>query len=151
MVRWRRDGRRTSVSVRRMFTHERLVVERGARTGWTIVVAIHSTVLGQAIGGCRLRHYARWQDGVADAMDLAASMSYKCALAGLDHGGGKSVIINPAAEAPTGDLRRAALWDLADVVESLGGRYATGPDVGTGPDDMVAIAARTAHVFCLPA
>ena len=151
MVHGAPESRPRTATVANMFTHEQLVVRRGSRTGFPIVVAVHSSVLGQAIGGCRLRHYARWQDGVADALDLAAGMSYKCALAGLSHGGGKSVIVNPVPEAPTGDLRRAALRDLGDLIASLDGAYATGPDVGTGPDDMVTIAERTGHVFCLPA
>lgn len=151
MVRGWTGGGPRNATVASMFTHEQLIVRRGGRTGFTLVVAVHSSVLGQAIGGCRLRHYARWEDGVTDALGLAEGMSYKCALAGLEHGGGKSVIVNPSRDAPTGDLRRAVLWDLGDVVASLGGVYATGPDVGTGPDDMVAIAERTSHVFCLPA
>ena len=133
------------------FTHEQLVVRRGTRSGFAIAVAIHSSVLGQPIGGCRLRHYANWRDGVADALCMAEGMTYKCALAGLNHGGAKSVIMTPAPRPPTRDERRAALLDIGDVIESLGGHYATGPDVGTGPDDMLTIAERTRHVFCLPA
>ena len=129
-----------------MFTHERLAVERGPESGFPIIVAVHSTVLGQAIGGCRVATYPDWRDGVADALRLSAAMTEKAALAGLPHGGGKTVIALPpgAVKSP------AALRDAGALIESLGGGYATGPDVGTGPDDMVTIGERTRHVFCRP-
>jgi glutamate dehydrogenase/leucine dehydrogenase len=60
------------------FEHEQLTVIRGSRTGITIIVAVHSTVLGSAIGGCRLRCYPSWQDGLADALRLSAAMTDKC-------------------------------------------------------------------------
>ncbi|GID92577.1 Glu/Leu/Phe/Val dehydrogenase [Amorphoplanes digitatis] len=128
------------------FQHEQLVVRRGARSGLPIVVAVHSTVLGQAIGGCRLASYPDWRDGLADALRLSAAMSDKCALAGLPNGGGKTVVAVP----PGAVDRRAVLHDVGDVIAGLGGAYATGPDVGTGPDDMAVIGERTAHVFCRP-
>jgi leucine dehydrogenase len=132
-------------------THELITVRRGPRSGFAIVVAIHSSVLGQPIGGCRLRHYPDWSDALADALRLAEAMTDKCALAGLAHGGAKSVVVAPTPDPPGPDERRAALLDVGDVIESLGGRYAAGPDVGTGPVDMATIAERTPHVFCLPA
>jgi leucine dehydrogenase len=133
------------------FAHEQLVVHRGARSALPIVVAIHSSVLGPPIGGCRLRHYSDWRDAVADALRLAESMTYKCAAAGVPHGGAKSVIAAPTSDPLDAERRRAALLDAGDVIESLGGRYSAGPDVGTSPQDMVTIAERTRHVFCLPA
>ncbi len=133
-----------------MFSHERVVVQRGAESGFPIVVAVHSTRRGQAIGGCRLATYPDWRDGLADALRLSAAMSGKCALAGLDKGGGKTVIAVPAGTALDDRLRDAALRDAGAVIDTLGGSYATGPDVGTGPDDMVTIAERTKHVFCRP-
>jgi leucine dehydrogenase len=113
-------------------------------------VAIHSTALGQAIGGCRLKPYPRWEDGLADALALSAAMSDKCAAAGLPNGGGKTVVVLPAGAEPDAELRRAALLDVGDAIDALGGAYATGPDVGTGPADMDTIAERTRHVFCRP-
>lgn len=130
------------------FEHEEVHVHSGRRSGLPIVVAIHSTVLGQAIGGVRMWHYPDWGAGLADALKLARGMTYKSAVAGLANGGGKTVIVLP--EQGETD-RRAALLDVGDIVESLGGRYAVGPDVGTGEDDMVTIAERTAYVFCQPA
>ena len=129
--------------------HQRVVVERGARTGFPIVVAVHSTALGPAIGGCRLAVYRDWRDGLDDALRLSAAMTAKAALAGLPHGGGKTVVALPGELSGAG-ARRAVLHDVADVIESLGGVYTTGPDVGTGPDDMAIIGERTAHVFCRP-
>lgn len=131
--------------------HEHLVVRRGSRSGLTMMVAIHSSALGQPIGGCRLRHYPDWRDGMADALRLSRAMTYKNALADLTYGGAKAVVVAPTPEPLNGNLRRAALLDVGDLIESLDGRYATGPDVGTGPEDMVTIAERTGHVFCRPA
>lgn len=131
-----------------MFSHERIIIRRGVESGLPIIVAVHSTALGQALGGCRLKAYPDWRDGLADALRLSAAMSGKCALAGLPNGGGKTVIALPASG--EADLRRAALHDAGTVIEELDGLYATGPDVGTGPDDMVTIGERTRHVFCRP-
>jgi glutamate dehydrogenase/leucine dehydrogenase len=133
------------------FDHEQLIVQRGSRSGLPVAIAVHSTALGMAIGGCRMRHYPDWRDAVADAMRLAESMTYKSAVAGLDHGGGKTVVALPGTGRLDPATRRAVLLDVGDAVESLGGRYGTGPDVGTGPPDMVTIAERTRHVFCRPA
>jgi len=133
-----------------MFTHEQVVVRRGRRSGLPIIVAVHSTALGYAIGGCRLAGYPDWRDGLADALRLSAAMSDKCALAGLSHGGGKTVIALPPGRTLDEAERRAALHDAGDAIAALDGAYATGPDVGTGPPDMVTIAERTRHVFCRP-
>src|SRR5689334_22964533 len=130
-----------------MFPHSRVVIRRGAESGLPIVVALHSTARGPAIGGCRLKPYPDWRDGLADALRLSAAMTDKCALAGLPHGGGKTVVVLP----PDGDWSRsAALHDVGTTIAELGGAYATGPDVGTGPDDMAVIGERTEHVFCRP-
>lgn len=129
-------------------THEQVEVVRGPRSGAAIIVALHSTALGPALGGCRLQVYRHWLDGLADALRLSEAMTYKTSLAGLDHGGGKMVIVrSDAAPKPSvPDL----LHDAGDVVQSLGGRYITGPDIGTGPTDMELIGQRTRHVFCRP-
>ena len=130
--------------------HEHVVVRRGVRSGLPIVVAVHSTALGRAIGGCRLAHYPHWRDGLTDALRLSAAMSDKCALAGLPNGGGKTVVALPPDTTPNGAARRAVLHDVGDVIAGMDGTYATGPDVGTGPDDMVTIAERTPYAFCRP-
>jgi leucine dehydrogenase len=128
--------------------HEQMVIKRGPRSGLPIIVAVHSTALGPAIGGCRIKEYPHWRNGLDDALRLSAAMTSKSALAGLRHGGGKTVV---ALSAGTRWDRRETLLDVGDVIAGLGGVYATGPDVGTGPDDMVTIAERTPYVFCRPA
>jgi leucine dehydrogenase len=132
------------------FEHEQVIIRTGARSGLPIIVAIHSTVLGQALGGLRLKHYADWRDGLTDALRLSLAMSDKCAAAGLPNGGGKTVVAVPAGRPLTAALRRAALLDVGDAVAELDGRYGIGPDVGTGPPDMDTVAERTEHAFCRP-
>ena len=132
------------------FSHEQVRVVTGRRSGLPVIVAVHSTALGRAIGGCRLARYPGWRDGLADALRLSAAMTDKCAVAGLPHGGGKTVIAVPPGLTLDPDLRRAALHDTGDAIASLDGAYATGPDVGTGPADMDLLATRTPHVFCRP-
>lgn len=132
------------------FTHERVVLQRGARSGLPIIVAVHSTALGQALGGCRMATYPDWRAGLTDALRLSAAMTDKCALAGLAHGGGKTVVALPPGRTLDAAARRDALHDVGDAIAALGGAYATGPDVGTGPDDMVTIAERTPYAFCRP-
>jgi leucine dehydrogenase len=130
--------------------YEDLRVVSGLRSDATIAIAVHSTALGPALGGVRMWHYDSAAHGVADALRLARAMTYKAAAAGLDLGGGKGVICTPTPERPGGELRRRMLLDFGDAVESLGGRYVTAEDVGTGAADMVVIAERTAHVVGLP-
>jgi leucine dehydrogenase len=131
------------------FDHEELVVRRGPRSGLCMIVAIHSTALGPALGGLRMWPYASTVDGVRDALRLASGMTSKAAAAGLDLGGGKGVIRAPA-DGLEGEPRRAALLDFGDLVESLDGRYVTAEDVGTSPADLVVIRERTSHVTGLP-
>ncbi len=130
-----------------MFEHERVVVRKGARSGLPLIIAIHSSGERGAAGGCRMRRYPDWRDGLEDALRLAEAMTYKFAAVGRPYGGGKSVIAVP--EGVEFD-RRAALEDLADLLEELGGAYSAAPDVGTSPEDMVIIKGITDHVFCLP-
>jgi len=132
------------------FDHETVLAATGTRSGLAMVVAVHSTTLGQALGGCRLWSYNSWADGLADALRLSVGMTSKNALAGLNAGGGKSVIMLPAGTVLEGDARRDAFLDMGDLVESLGGSYRTAEDVATSSADMAIIAERTAHVVGLP-
>lgn len=131
--------------------HESITVRTGPRSGLPVILAIHSTVLGQAVGGCRVWRYPDWRDGVEDALRLSAGMTRKCAVAGLANGGGKMVVALPDSVTLDGAMRADVLHDAGDLIESLGGRYATGPDVGTTPEDMAVIGEHTRHVFCRPA
>jgi leucine dehydrogenase len=133
------------------FDHERVETAVGPRSGLTITVALHSSVLGPALGGCRVWTYPTWLDSVSDALRLASAMTMKNAAAGLNAGGGKSVIRLAPGETLDADRRTAALLDLGDVVEHFEGRYLTAEDVGTSAEDMLVVARRTAHVVGLPA
>jgi glutamate dehydrogenase/leucine dehydrogenase len=130
--------------------HEEIVVRTGPRSGLPVIVAVHSTKLGQAVGGCRMWRYGHWRDGLDDALRLSAGMTLKCAVAGVANGGGKTVVAVPEGLALDPATRAGALRDVGDLVESLGGRYATGPDAGTSPEDMVVVGERTGKVFCTP-
>jgi glutamate dehydrogenase/leucine dehydrogenase len=133
-----------------MFEHERVVIARGVRSELPVIIAVHSTEAGTAVGGCRMWHYPSWQDGLADALRLSAAMTKKCAAVGLPHGGGKTVVALPIGLKVDEQLRRAVLHDVGDLIQSLDGTYVTGPDVGTSPADMAIIRERTGHVACLP-
>jgi len=133
-----------------LFEYEQVQARRGPRSGFPIIVAIHSTELGPAAGGCRLWRYPDWRDGLTDALRLAKGMTLKNATANLAHGGGKTVIALPLGTVLDDIARRDVLLDVGDFVESFGGQYATGPDVGTSTEDMAVIGERTRRVFCRP-
>lgn len=133
------------------FEHERVTTVTGARSGLRITVALHSSALGPALGGCRLWNYPQWVDGVADAMRLARAMTLKNALADVGAGGGKAVIALPTGVTLDAAQRRDALLDLGDLVESFGGTYITTEDVGVTEHDMAVVREQTAHVVGLPA
>nr|WP_202447452.1 Glu/Leu/Phe/Val dehydrogenase [Streptomyces sp. SID5468] len=116
--------------------HEQVVLCQDRSTGLKAVIAIHSTALGPALGGTRFFPYASEDEAVEDALNLARGMSYKNALAGLDHGGGKAVIIGDPVSDKTDELLRA----YGRFVASLGGRYVTACDVGTYVADMDVVA-----------
>jgi leucine dehydrogenase len=130
--------------------HEKIVISTGRRSGLPVIVAVHSTALGQAVGGCRLWRYDDWRAGLEDALRLSNAMTLKCALAGVPWGGGKSVLPVPPQVELTPSLRRALLHDLGDVVESLDGTYGVAEDVGTTAQDMATIAERTEFAYGLP-
>ncbi len=115
-----------------------------AATGLKAIIAIHSTALGAAIGGCRFIEYNTDDDAIQDALRLAKGMSYKAALAGLPHGGGKSVIIKPRQPFD----RRELMLAFGECVQQLQGRYITAMDSGTLTTDMDAIAEKTRWVSC---
>ncbi|MFD3873505.1 Leu/Phe/Val dehydrogenase [Streptomyces sp. NPDC058623] len=119
--------------------HEQVVLCQDRASGLKAVIAIHSTALGPALGGTRFHAYASDEEAVLDALNLARGMSYKNALAGLDLGGGKAVIIGD----PTVLKSEELLLAYGRFVESLGGRYVTACDVGTYVADMDVVARET--------
>jgi leucine dehydrogenase len=124
---------------------EQAVIRRDPASGAWLFVCMHSTRLGPAGGGTRMKVYDAPADGLADAMRLSEAMTAKLALAGLPLGGGKGVLAVP--ELPEGDARRELLLRYGELVESLGGSYRTSSDVNTGEADMDVIAERTRFVF----
>ncbi|KPI04033.1 MULTISPECIES: Leu/Phe/Val dehydrogenase [Streptomyces] len=116
--------------------HEQVVLCQDRASGLKAVIAIHSTALGPALGGTRFYPYASEEEAVADALNLSRGMSYKNAMAGLDHGGGKAVIIGDPEQIKS----EALLLAYGRFVASLGGRYVTACDVGTYVSDMDVVA-----------
>ncbi|MFI2618798.1 Leu/Phe/Val dehydrogenase [Streptomyces sp. NPDC018584] len=116
--------------------HEQVVLCQDRASGLKAVIALHSTALGPALGGTRFYPYASEEEAVADALNLARGMSYKNAMAGLDHGGGKAVIIGDPEQIKS----EALLLAYGRFVASLGGRYVTACDVGTYVSDMDVVA-----------
>jgi leucine dehydrogenase len=130
--------------------HEECVIRRGRRSGVYTIVAVHSTALGPALGGCRMWRYESSADAARDALRLSRAMTFKAAAAGLSLGGGKAVINAPPGPPPTGRARRAILEDFGDTVDVLEGHYWTAEDVGTSSRDMSVIAERTKYVTGQP-
>jgi valine dehydrogenase (NAD+) len=116
--------------------HEQVVFCQDTQTGLRAIIAIYSTALGPALGGTRFYPYAAEDDALSDVLNLSRAMAYKNALAGLDLGGGKAVIIGDPAQLKSEALLRA----YGRFVQSLGGRYITACDVGTYSEDMDLVA-----------
>jgi leucine dehydrogenase len=122
--------------------HEQLVLCQDSASGYRGIIAIHSTVLGPALGGTRFWSYATDEEAIVDALRLARGMTYKNAVAGLNLGGGKSVIIGDNKTA----FREMIFRAHGRFVESLGGRYITAEDVGTSTADMDYVHMETDYV-----
>jgi leucine dehydrogenase len=122
--------------------HEQVLFCRDVDSGYSSIIAIHSTRLGPAVGGTRFWNYATEEDALIDALRLSRGMTYKCAIAGVPLGGGKSIIIGDKNTIDRKKLFRAH----GRFVERLGGRYITAEDVGTSPSDMATIALETSYV-----
>lgn len=122
--------------------HEQIVFCRDGASGYHGIIAIHSTALGPAVGGTRFWNYATEDEAIVDALRLSRAMTYKCAVAGVPLGGGKSIIIGDNRTTEREKLFRAH----GRFIERLGGRYITAEDVGTRAADMEYIALETSHV-----
>lgn len=123
--------------------HETVTWLHDADTGLRAVIAVHSSGLGPAMGGCRLWRYPDPAAALADALRLSEGMSLKNAMAGLPLGGGKAVILGPL---PEGAGRAAAFRAFGRAIDAMGGRYVTAEDVGVHVADMAEIARETRHV-----
>ncbi len=125
-----------------VYKQNELHVRYDAETGLKAIIAIHDTRLGPALGGCRCLHYDHEDLAILDAIRLSQGMTYKAAFAGLNYGGGKSVIM-----CPSGEYDREALFkSYGRFIEDLGGRYIAGEDSGTTTDDLKAARTQTGHI-----
>ncbi|HSV40149.1 MAG TPA: Glu/Leu/Phe/Val dehydrogenase dimerization domain-containing protein [Nocardioidaceae bacterium] len=122
--------------------HEQVVFCHDPASGLKAIIAVYSTALGPALGGTRFYPYADEQAALQDVLNLSKGMAYKAAVAGLDLGGGKAVIIGDPAQVKSEALLRA----YGRFVESLRGRYYTACDVGTCSEDMDIIARESGYV-----
>jgi len=122
--------------------HEQVLLSHDPSCGYFGIIAIHDTTLGPALGGTRFWQYASTDEAITDALRLARGMTYKSAVAGINLGGGKSVIVGDNKRQDREALFRAH----GRFVETLGGRYITAEDIGTSPADMEYIKLETDHV-----
>lgn len=128
------------------YGHEQIVLCHDEATNLRAVIAIHNTILGPALGGCRMWPFESEEEAISDALRLSRGMTYKNAAAGLNLGGGKAVIIGD----PNKDKSEALFRAFGRFVQSLGGRYITAEDVGTSVEDMEQIKMETGFVSGLP-
>mgnify|MGYP002017263757 CR=1 FL=1 len=122
--------------------HEQIAYFCDPHSGLRGIVAIHNTILGPALGGCRMWNYATEEEALIDVLRLSKGMTYKAAIAGLNLGGGKAVIIGNSKKEKSEDLFRS----FGRFVEGLGGRYITAEDVGTSMKDMEHVRMETNYV-----
>jgi len=123
--------------------HEQVMYCHDAALDLFGIIAIHSTALGPAAGGCRMYPYASTDEAMTDVLRLSRGMSYKNALAGLPLGGGKCVIIADPARPDKAAVLRA----FSRHVQALGGRYWTAIDIGVGPKDADVLAEGCDYIF----
>lgn len=126
--------------------HEQVLFGSDPAAGYRGILAIHSTVLGPAVGGTRLWRYSAEQEALVDALRLSRGMTYKNAVAGLPLGGGKAVLLAARDPGSLSTSEREALFRAhGRFVDRLGGRFLTGEDVGTTPADLEHVRKETAH------
>lgn len=121
--------------------HEQVLTCHDEATGLRAIIAIHNTALGNALGGTRFFPYASFAEALDDVLKLSRGMSYKNAISGVGHGGGKAVIIGDPTTTKTPELLRA----YGRFVQTLGGRYVTACDVGTSVQDLDIVGETTAY------
>jgi len=123
------------------YGHEQVSFFHDRETGLKAIIGIHSTVLGPSLGGCRMWKYNDEQEALRDVLRLSRGMTYKAALAGLNLGGGKAVIIGDSRQDKTDEMLKV----FGRAVDSLGGRYITAEDVGMTVKDIDTIRTVTSH------
>ena len=128
------------------YDHEVVLVCNDNATGLKAFIAVHNTVLGPSLGGCRIWNYKNEQEALTDVLRLSRGMTYKASVAGLNLGGGKSVIMGDAKVIKNEALMRR----FGRFVDDLGGKYITAEDVGTNSKDMEYIRMETRHVTGIP-
>jgi leucine dehydrogenase len=128
------------------YGHKKVVFCSDPDTGLKAIIAIHDTTLGPALGGTRMWAYKSEADALHDVLRLSKSMTYKSAIAGLNLGGGKAVIIGDSRK----DKTEALLRKFGRFIKNLNGEFITAEDVGTNPRDMEYIRMETQHVTGMP-
>jgi phenylalanine dehydrogenase len=130
----------------RIKDHEQVVLCHEPKSGLKAIIAIHNTTLGPALGGCRMRPYKSTDEALEDVLRLSKGMTYKCAASDVNFGGGKTVIIGDPIKDKSPDMFRA----LGQFVDSLNGRFYTGTDMGTTPEDFVYAIQETPNIVGVP-
>ncbi len=126
--------------------HEQIVVCTDRDSGLRAIIAVHDTSLGPALGGIRMWDYANDEAALTDVLRLSEGMTYKNSLAGLDLGGGKTVVVGDPRRDKTAEQFRA----LGRFIDRLGGAYLAAEDVGTTTDDAEQVASQTRYITGLP-
>jgi leucine dehydrogenase len=134
------------ISQMSLHDHEQILFCNDNQTGLRAIIAVHNTVLGPSLGGTRMWPYKNEMEALNDALRLSRGMTYKSAVAGLNLGGGKAVIIGDSRK----DKSEAMFRRFGQFVDSLGGKYITAEDVGINPTDMTYVNMETNHVAGLP-
>lgn len=130
----------------KMSAHEQVVFCNDPSTGLRAIIAIHNTTLGPALGGCRMQPYNNMDEALEDVLRLSKGMTYKCAAADVDFGGGKAVIIGDPKTDKSPELFRA----FGQFVNSLAGRFYTGTDMGTSMEDFIHASKESNFINGLP-
>ncbi|MBL4654577.1 MAG: Glu/Leu/Phe/Val dehydrogenase, partial [Bacteroidia bacterium] len=128
------------------FDHEQVEFCHDEETGLKAIIAVHSTVLGPALGGTRMWSYKSEEEAVRDVLRLSRGMTYKASISGLELGGGKAVIIGNSKKIKS----EALMKSYGRFVDNLKGKYITAEDVGTSEQDMIYISSETKHVTDIP-
>ncbi|MBM7624418.1 Leu/Phe/Val dehydrogenase [Sporohalobacter salinus] len=126
--------------------HEQIIFNYDEETDLKMIIAIHDTTLGPALGGCRMKNYESQEEALDDVMRLSKGMTYKCGVAEVDFGGAKAIIWGDPEE----DKSKAMMRAVGRFVETLDNRFYTGTDVGTYSEDFIYSNCESDHIVGLP-